>query len=66
MVGAQDLLLTGRIIGCTARILDKGTSAGAATVTLLAFPGVPVSNDVGATTMAAIGALSYFVFNHGR
>lgn len=66
MVGTQDLFLAGGLVGCTARVLDEGTSAGAAAVTLLAFPGVSMSNDSGATTMAAIGDLSYFVFHHGR
>jgi hypothetical protein len=61
MVGAQDLFLAGRLVGCTARVLDKGTSAGAATVPLLTFPGVSMSNDVGATTMAAMGDLDCFV-----
>ena len=66
MVGAQDLFLASRIVGCTGGVLDKGTIAGAATIALLTFSGVSMSNDVDATAVAAIGDLSYFVFHHGR
>lgn len=66
VVGAQDLFLASRVVRCAGGILDKGTTAGAATITLLAFPGTSVSNDVGATAGASIGDLSYLVFHHGR
>ncbi len=66
MVGAQDLFLADRIIGRTGGILDKGTAAGTATITLLAFSGVSMADGGGATAVAAIGSLSYFFFYHGR
>ena len=65
MVGAQDLFLALRIIGGAARVFYKGTIASAATITLLAFSGISVSDGIGATAVAAIGNLGYFVFYHG-
>ena len=64
MVGAQDLFLTGRVVGDTAGVVDEGTSTGSAAVTLLAFSGVPVSNGVSAGAMAALEGWDCFVFHH--
>jgi hypothetical protein len=64
MVGAQDLFFTSRIVGGAARIPNEAAPAGSAAVTLLAFPGVPVSDGVVAIAMAAIGGLDRFVFQY--
>lgn len=64
MVGTQDLFLACRIVGGAAGVLDEGTTAGPAAETLLALPGVSVSNGVAAAAMAALGSSGYFVFHH--
>jgi hypothetical protein len=64
VVGTQDLFLACRIVGGAAGVLDEGTTAGPAAETLLALPGVSVSNGVAAAAMAVLGSSGYFVFHY--
>src|SRR3954451_13649863 len=64
VVSAQDLFFAGRIVGGSAGVSHEGTSAGAAAITLLAFPGVSMADSAGAIAMVATGGLCHRIVCH--